>query len=68
MRWRSSRCLSLGCSTLGAKQESMVGEEWNDLSRIVLPLLDLTLPLIYRDRSGTWWFGVFSLWSICAGV
>jgi hypothetical protein len=59
MWWRSSRCLSLGCSALSAKQEQMVGEEWNDLSRIILPLLDLTLPLIYRDRLGTWWFGGF---------
>ena len=28
---------SLGCSALGAEQEQMDGEEWNDLSRIILP-------------------------------
>ena len=49
MRWRSSRCPSLGCSALGAEQERM-DEEWNDLSQIVLPPLgsDLT-PYISRE-------------------
>jgi hypothetical protein len=49
MRWRSSRCPFLGCSALGAEEEQMDGEEWNDLSRIVLSPLgsDLT-PYILR--------------------
>ena len=67
MQWRSSQCPSLGCPALGAKQERMDPEEWNNLSRIILPL-DLSLPLIYRDRLGTWRFWGLSLWSTCTGV
>jgi hypothetical protein len=37
-------CPSLGCSALGAEQE-WIGEEWNDLFQIVLPLEDPTYPL-----------------------
>jgi hypothetical protein len=46
VQWRSSRCPSLGCFALGAKQKR-IDEEWNDLSGIVLPLEDPTLTLIY---------------------
>jgi hypothetical protein len=63
VRWRSSRCPSLGCSALGTEHE-LNGEGSNDLSwnrptlsRIILPLLGSDLSLIYRGRSGTWQFG-----------
>jgi hypothetical protein len=56
MRWRNSRCPSLGCSALGAELE-WNGENSNDLSGIVLTLLGSNLPLIFRGRSGTWLFG-----------
>jgi hypothetical protein len=32
IRWRSSRCPSLGCLALSAKQKPRNGMEWNDLS------------------------------------
>jgi hypothetical protein len=57
-----------GLPALGAEQK-WIGKKWNDLSGIVLSLpSDLTLPLIYQDRSGTWQFRGLSLWSTCAGV
>jgi hypothetical protein len=43
---RSSRCPSLGCSTLGAKLEWNIMDA-NDLRGIVLPLLGSDLPLIF---------------------
>ena len=40
---------SLGCSTPGAEQEQMDGEEWNYLSGIILPPLGSDLiPYISR--------------------
>jgi len=32
MRWKSSRCPSLGCLALNAEQRPKDGMEWNDLS------------------------------------
>ena len=46
MRWRSSRCPSLGSLALGAERRSKDGVEWNDLSSDDHPPLGLTLSLI----------------------
>jgi hypothetical protein len=56
MRWRGSRCPSLGCFALDAERE-LNGEDSNDMFRILLPPLRIQPPLIYRGRSGTWRFG-----------
>jgi hypothetical protein len=52
VQWRSSRCPSFGCSTLGVEQE-WINEEWNDLSAIVLPLWDPTYP-VYTEIDPTY--------------
>jgi hypothetical protein len=50
----------------GAEQD-WIGEEWNDLSRILLSLSGIRPPLISRGRLGTWQFGGMSLLSTCIG-
>jgi hypothetical protein len=48
MRWRSSRCPSLGCLALGAEQRPKDGVEWNDLSSPDRPPRSDLIPHITR--------------------
>lgn len=68
---RSSRCPSLGCSTLGAEHE-LIGEDSNEICLgslgIVLPLLEFDLPLYIEVGWVHGGSGEFSLSSIYAGV
>jgi hypothetical protein len=67
VRWRSSRCPSLGCSTLGAELE-WNSEDSNDLRGSSFPSYDLTSPLYIEVGRVHGDLGELCLWSTCAGV
>ena len=64
---RISRYFSQGGFALGAELE-LFDENSNDLIGIVLPLSRIRPPLLYRGRSGTWWFVGVSIWSTWVGI
>jgi hypothetical protein len=62
VRWRSSWCISLGCSALSSELE-WNGEDLNGLCGIVLPLLRSDLPLYIEVGWVHGGLGELCLWS-----